>query len=42
MNLTELKAKAYDLIAQIEYLERELQLTNKQIAEESKNENTSN
>lgn len=42
MNLTELKAKAYDLLAQIEYLQRELQLTNQQIAEESKNENTSN
>jgi len=42
MNLKELKAKAYDLLAQIEYLQRELQQVNQQIAEESKNENTSN
>lgn len=42
MNLTELKAKAYDLLAQIEYLQRELQQVNQQISEELKNENTSN
>ena len=42
MNLTELKAKAYDLLAQIEYLQRELQQVNQQIAEELKNENTNN
>jgi hypothetical protein len=42
MNLTDLKAKAYDLLAQIEYLQRELKQTNQQIAEESKNEAASN
>lgn len=32
MNLTELKARAYDILAQIEYLQRELAKTNEQIA----------
>lgn len=34
MNITELKAKAYDLLAQIEYIQVELQKVNRQIAEE--------
>ena len=43
MNLTELKAKAYDLLAQLEYLQKQLKEVNQQIAEEmKKNENTSN
>jgi uncharacterized protein involved in exopolysaccharide biosynthesis len=43
MNLTELKAKAYDLLAQLEYLQKQLQEVNQQIAEEmKKNEDTSN
>jgi len=41
--LTELKAKAYDLLAQLEYLQKQLQEVNQQIAEEiKKNEDTSN
>lgn len=32
MNLTELKARAYDILAQIEYLQRELAKINEQIA----------
>lgn len=32
--VTELKAKAYDLLAQIEYLQKQLVETNQQIAEE--------
>lgn len=32
MNLTELKAKAYDILAQIEYLQRELAKVNNEIA----------
>lgn len=31
MNLTELKAQAYDLLAQIEYLQKQLQETNQKI-----------
>jgi uncharacterized protein involved in exopolysaccharide biosynthesis len=43
MNLTDLKAKAYDLLAQLEYLQKQLQEVNQQIAEEmKKNEDTSN
>ena len=38
MNLTELKAKAYDILAQLEYLQKELQQVNQQIAEHMKNE----
>ena len=41
MNLTELKAKAYDILAQLEYLQKELQQVNQQIAEQMKNEETS-
>jgi uncharacterized protein involved in exopolysaccharide biosynthesis len=41
--LTDLKAKAYDLLAQLEYLQKQLQEVNQQIAEEmKKNEDTSN
>jgi hypothetical protein len=36
MNLTELKAQAYDILAQIEYLQKKLQETNQQIGEELK------
>lgn len=32
MNLTELKAKCYDILAQIEYLQKQLQETNQEIA----------
>lgn len=38
MNLTELKAKAYDILANIEYLQKELQNVNQAIAEELKKE----
>ena len=31
MNITELKAKAYDTLAQIEYLQKQLQEINQQI-----------
>jgi hypothetical protein len=33
MTLTELKAQAYDILAQIEFLQKKLQETNQQIAE---------
>jgi len=42
MNLIELKASAYDLLAQIEYLQKQLQEVNAKIGEEiqkQKNEN---
>jgi hypothetical protein len=43
MNLTELKAKAYDLLANLEYIQKQLQEVNQQIAEEmKKNEDNSN
>jgi hypothetical protein len=43
MNLTELKAKAYDLLVQLEYLQKQLQEVNQKIADEMKqNEGTSN
>lgn len=38
MNITELKAKAYDLLANIEYLQKQLVEVNQQIAEQMKNE----
>ena len=38
MNITELKAQAYDILAQIEFLQRKLQETNQQIAEANKDE----
>lgn len=39
MNLTELKAKAYDILAQIEYLQKQLQETNQAIGEEMQKQN---
>jgi hypothetical protein len=36
MNLTELKAQAYDILAQIEFLQKKLQETNQAIGEEMK------
>lgn len=33
MNLTELKAQAYDILAQMEFLQKKLQETNAQIAQ---------
>jgi hypothetical protein len=43
MNLIELKAQAYDLLAQLEYLQKQLQEVNLKIAEEMKqNEGSSN
>jgi len=36
MNLTELKAAAYDALVNVEYWQRKLQEINQQIAEESK------
>jgi uncharacterized protein involved in exopolysaccharide biosynthesis len=42
-SITSLKARAYDLLAQLEYLQKQLQEVNQQIAEEmKKNEDTSN
>jgi len=38
-NLTELKAQAYDLLANIEFLQMKLREVNAAIAEESKKEN---
>lgn len=38
MNITELKAKCYDILAQMEYLQKELQQLNQQISEQMKNE----
>jgi hypothetical protein len=43
MNLIELKAQAYDLLAQLEYIQKQLQEVNLKIAEEMKqNEGSSN
>ena len=42
MNLTELKAQAYDILAQIEYLQKQLQETNAKIAEELQKEKNEN
>ena len=38
MTLTELKAQAYDILAQIEYLQKKLQETNQEIGEKLKAE----
>lgn len=38
MNITELKAKAYDILSHLEYLQKQLQEVNQQIAEKIKNE----
>ena len=40
MNLIETKAKCYDLIAQIEYLQKQLQELNQEIAKQLQNEQT--
>ena len=40
MNITELKAQAYDILAQIEFLQRKLQETNQQIAEQNADEDS--
>lgn len=42
MNLIELKAQAYDLIAQLEFLQNKLKETNDKIAEIMKQENDNN
>lgn len=39
MNITDLKAKAYDLLAQLEYIQKQLQETNAKIGEEMQKEN---
>jgi hypothetical protein len=38
LTITELKSRAYDLLANLEYLQKELQQVNQQIAEQMKNE----
>jgi hypothetical protein len=38
MNITELKAKAYDVLANIEYLQKQLQEINQEIAKQMQNE----
>jgi hypothetical protein len=38
MNITELKAKAYDTLVQIEYLQKQLQEINQEIAKQMQNE----
>jgi len=41
--ITTLKAKAYDLLANLEYIQKQLQEVNQQIAEEmKKNEDSAN
>jgi len=42
MTLIELKAQAYDIIAQIEYLQEQLKETNAKIGEELQKEKTEN
>lgn len=41
MTLTELKAQAYDILAQIEFLQKKLQETNQSIAEQMQKEDES-
>ena len=38
LSITELKAKAYDLLANLEYLQKQLAEVNQQIGEQMKNE----
>ena len=40
LTITELKARAYDLLANLEYLQKQLAEVNQQIAEKMKNEET--
>jgi hypothetical protein len=42
MTLVELKAQAYDILAQIEYLQKQLQEVNQKIAEELQKEKNEN
>jgi hypothetical protein len=42
MTLVEMKAAAYDLLAQIEYLQKQLQETNAKIGEELQKEKNEN
>jgi hypothetical protein len=42
MTLVEMKAAAYDLLAQIEYLQKQLQETNAKIGEELQKEKAEN
>jgi hypothetical protein len=42
MTLIEMKASAYDLLAQIEYLQKQLQETNAKIGEELQKEKNEN
>jgi hypothetical protein len=42
MTIIELKAAAYDLLAQIEYLQKQLQETNAKIGEEHLKQNNEN
>ena len=42
MTLVEMKAAAYDLLAQIEYLQKQLQETNAKIGEELQKQNNEN
>ena len=42
MTLVELKAAAYDILAQIEYLQKQLQETNAKIGEELQKEKQEN
>ena len=42
MNLIELKASAYDCLAQIEYLQKQLQEVNQKIAEKLQKEKNEN
>jgi hypothetical protein len=42
MNLTELKAAAYDILSNLEYLQKQLQEVNQKIAEELQKEKNEN
>lgn len=42
MNLTELKAQAYDILSNLEYLQKQLQEVNQKIAEELQKEKEEN
>lgn len=42
MTIIELKAQCYDILSQLEYLQKKLQETNEQIGEKMKEENDAN
>jgi hypothetical protein len=42
MDLKDLKSQAYDILAQLEFLQQKLKETNDQIAEEMKKQNDNN